>query len=116
VSVCVCVLFVPVPARFSTVPVWFAGSPGDILSKFLKGCVFIDQGESISSPCLRAWINFSWFYKGVPDLESVASPDANYFVTNARLRAASPTLLVYCYVAFACNLPVTEAVMPKLCW
>src|SRR5262249_27246996 len=52
-------------------------------------------------------------YKLFADLKPVAPSNPNYLVTNARLRAASPTLLVYCRIPFAGNLPVVEAVMPK---
>src|SRR5207247_3111186 len=60
------------------------------------------------------WINFGWFNKSSADLKSFAPPNPNYLVTNARLRAASPTLFVYCGATLSRNLPVCGPAAPKL--
>src|SRR5215471_359178 len=81
--------------------------------KLVPGLVPVGERGTVHAPCVAIRINLVRLYKLFADLKSVAPSNPNYLVTNARLHAASPTLLVYCRIPFAGNLPVVEAVTPK---
>src|SRR5437762_2776163 len=78
--------------------------------------VFVRKGETVNALGFRIWIDLCRFYKSVADLKSVSTADTNYFVTNARIRATAPYLLVNGSISFAGDPPVCEAVSPKLRW
>src|SRR5262249_55978708 len=48
--------------------------------------------------------------------EGFTATNANHLVTNARILATVPSLLVNCYVAFPSDLPVSESIVPKFFW
>lgn len=86
------------------------------LPKFCKCCVSARQGPAVGAPGVRVWINLCRFDGSAPYLETLPPSDADYFVGNARVSTAVPALVVDCRVSLAGNLPVGEAVTPKLLW
>src|SRR5438067_1617675 len=50
--------------------------------------------ESVHAPSVRARINLRRFNKPAVDLKSLPAADANYLITNARIGASAPRLLV----------------------
>jgi hypothetical protein len=50
------------------------------------------------------------------DPKAFVSPNMNYLETNSGIGTPVPTLLVKCNVAFASDLAIIEAVMPKSNW
>src|SRR5262249_26446053 len=60
--------------------------------KLVPGLVSVGDRETVRAPCVAIRITLVRLYNLFADLKSVAPPNPNYLVTDARLRAASPTL------------------------
>src|SRR5260370_2774800 len=83
------------------------------LLKFAKRRLLIGHRPGVDAPGFQSRINLGRLHKSAVDPKSIAMADANDLVTNARIGATTPALLVDRCVAFTGNLPVIESVVPE---
>jgi hypothetical protein len=86
------------------------------LGQFFKRSVPVQHGPTIDAPRFGVGVNLCRFNKPPADLETLAPPNANYFVGDARIETAVPSLLIYRGIPYAGDLPVFESITPKSDW
>src|SRR6266446_10453535 len=80
------------------------------LAKLGECAVFVGQRESIHAPHFRSRVKLRGPNESAVDVKTVALSNPHDFVTNARLRTATPNLSVNCSVADSGDLPILKSV------